>query len=179
MPRIVIVGTTGTGKSTLAAHVASRLHIPHIDLDDLFWEPGWQGRPDDIFIPAVAKAAAGENWAISGNYTRAQGEIFPRAQTVVWLDYGFFRTLWQLLRRSLRRASSGEMICNGNHETLAKLFSADSIILWFFKTWAKNRRKYGDMFAHPGLYPHHTYIRLRHPRQTEIWLQTLSKGSLS
>ena len=37
--RISIVGTSGSGKTTLARQVAQQLQIPHIELDELHWEP--------------------------------------------------------------------------------------------------------------------------------------------
>ncbi|WP_205370744.1 MULTISPECIES: AAA family ATPase [Thermoleptolyngbya] len=37
--RIAIVGTSGTGKTTLAQQVGRQLGIAHIELDALHWEP--------------------------------------------------------------------------------------------------------------------------------------------
>ncbi len=37
--RIVVVGTTGSGKTTLAAQLALIAGCPHIELDALHWEP--------------------------------------------------------------------------------------------------------------------------------------------
>ncbi len=41
MKRIVVIGTTGAGKTTLANLIAARLRYPHIELDAFFWEPNW------------------------------------------------------------------------------------------------------------------------------------------
>ena len=39
--RIVVVGTSGVGKTTLAKDIAAALAIPHVELDALHWDPGW------------------------------------------------------------------------------------------------------------------------------------------
>jgi len=39
MPRIHILGASGSGTSTLGAALAARLGCPHADSDDFFWQP--------------------------------------------------------------------------------------------------------------------------------------------
>lgn len=41
MQRVLIVGSPGAGKSTLAKKLAARTGLPLIHLDDLYWNPGW------------------------------------------------------------------------------------------------------------------------------------------
>jgi adenylate kinase family enzyme len=177
MKKILIIGSTGSGKTTLGRVLAARLGYPHSDLDDLFWLPGWTSRTPDDFLAQALSAADRECFVISGNYFSYAGhELRQRADTLVWIDYSFGRNLWQLLQRSLQRIKYKIVICNGNREDWKKLFSKDSIVLWFFRTFYKNRQRYGDIFANPGLYPHLTYIRLTSPAQAEKWLQTLAKA---
>jgi hypothetical protein len=40
--RIVVVGTSGAGKTTMAKSLAGKLDLPCIELDRLRWEPNWQ-----------------------------------------------------------------------------------------------------------------------------------------
>ncbi len=40
--RVVVVGTSGAGKTAMAASIASTLKLPCIELDRLHWEPNWE-----------------------------------------------------------------------------------------------------------------------------------------
>jgi adenylate kinase family enzyme len=40
--RIVVVGTSGAGKTTLARRIADRLQLPHIELDAINWQSEWR-----------------------------------------------------------------------------------------------------------------------------------------
>ena len=58
--RIVVIGTTSSGKSTLAEALAKKIGGDFIELDALHWEPNWVEAPDDIFRQRVDKAAQAE-----------------------------------------------------------------------------------------------------------------------
>ena len=49
MQRIVVVGTCGSGKTTLAAELAKRIEAPHVELDALHWGPHWTPVETEIF----------------------------------------------------------------------------------------------------------------------------------
>ena len=57
--RIYVVGTTGSGKTTLAREIARRLRMPQIELDALHWESGWTPAPPGRFPARVADAVKG------------------------------------------------------------------------------------------------------------------------
>ncbi|MGH3276493.1 MAG: topology modulation protein, partial [Streptosporangiaceae bacterium] len=86
MRRISVVGNSGSGKSTMAARLAVALAVPHLELDSVYHQPGWQPLPAGDFQARVTEFAAGEAWVIDGNYDAVQDLIWRRADTVVWLD---------------------------------------------------------------------------------------------
>ena len=50
--RILVVGCSGGGKSTLSLKIAKRFGLPYISLDrDVFWLPGWVARDRAESIP--------------------------------------------------------------------------------------------------------------------------------
>ena len=60
MARVVVVGCSGSGKTTFARQLARLLGSPHIELDALHWLPNWVPRPTNEFRALVAQAVAQE-----------------------------------------------------------------------------------------------------------------------
>ena len=51
--RIVVIGVTGCGKSVLAERLAQKLGLDFIELDALFWKPGWVESDREEFLQKV------------------------------------------------------------------------------------------------------------------------------
>ncbi|WP_374711380.1 adenylate kinase [Symbiobacterium terraclitae] len=171
--RIVVVGTTGSGKTTLARQLAQRLGCPHVEADVLFWGPHWTKTPVDEFRTQVDRATAGDCWTFDGNYSKVRDITWGRADTLVWLDYPLPLVLWRLLRRTIRRSLNLEQLWNGNRETLwHHLFTRDSLFLWALQTHGRYRREYPLLLQRPE-YAHLAVIRLRSPGATAAWLASL------
>ncbi len=89
MKRVVVIGTSCSGKTTFASQLADELAIAHTELDVLHWLPDWQMRPIEEFRLLVAEVAAQDLWVIDGNYSKVRDIIWPRATHLVWLNYPF------------------------------------------------------------------------------------------
>lgn len=171
MNRIVVIGVTGSGKTTFAGHLARLLGIPHIEMDALHWNPDWQESSREDFVKKVEAATGGQAWVMDGNYTSKVAHIvWARADTIIWLDYSFRVTLSRLVVRTIRRVLLGEECCNGNRETLKKALSKDSIILWAFKSYWRRQRDFPKKLSDPA-YGHLLSVRLRSPKETAAWLE--------
>ena len=173
MRRICIVGTSGCGKTTLARQLAEQLDIPHVEMDALFWQPGWSSTEAAVFAARVGEALVGDCWVVDGNYYSRRDITWARADTLIWLDYSLPLVLSRITRRTASRLITRTELWNGNRERLRAVFSRDSIILWSLTTWARNRRRYRQHFAQPE-FSHLRLIRLRSPRRTRRWLRSLA-----
>jgi adenylate kinase family enzyme len=174
MRRVNVIGNSCAGKSTFAARLAAALGVPHVEFDALYWEPGWTEVPREVFRSRVAAATAGDGWVTEGNYGIARDIVWPRVDTVIWLDYPFVLVLWRSLRRTFRRVFRGATCCNGNRESLRRTFSRDSIILWVVKTHVRRRREFRDLL--PGLASQGTVVlTLRTPGEAEQCLGNLKR----
>ena len=177
--RIVVVGTTSSGKSTLADQLADKFGYDFIDLDALHWEPNWTGAPQEIFNERVEKATQVEKWVVAGNYQSVRPIIWPKAELIIWLDYSLPRILWQLIRRTFTRWWNQELLWGTNYENLwihFKLWSDESLIHWLFKTYWRRKREYPILLAMPE-HRHLKSIHFKHPSETDNWLNGL-KGAL-
>ncbi|XWK87293.1 MAG: AAA family ATPase [Phormidium sp.] len=171
--RISVIGTTGTGKTTLAKQISQRLAIPHIELDALYWEPNWVEAPEHIFRQRVLKALSNDSWVVDGNYSPVRNIVWVKADTIVWLNYSLLVILTRLLWRSLERSLTQKELYNGNRETLQKsFFSRDSILLWALQTYSRRRKEYPILLAQPE-YSHLKIVELRSPKATNNWLGKL------
>lgn len=137
--RIVVVGTSGAGKTTLAKALASRLAYPHVELDALYWDPGWQPARIGVFRERVATVIARDAWVVDGNYSKARDLVWGRADTLVWLDYPLRVVLPRLIVRTLRRGLTGEVLWNGNREYLRDFLGKDSLLHWAITTHRRRR----------------------------------------
>ena len=168
-PRIVVIGVSGSGKTTLAAYLSQMLRIPHVELDALHWLPGWTQQELDVFRQSVAQAISGPAWVVDGNYNKARDIIWPRATTLVWLDYPLPVILGQLTYRTVKRMLTREKLWGSNVESFRGTFmSKDSIILWALKSY-RRRSSYTAAFALPEN-AHLQVIRLCSRAETSAWL---------
>ncbi|MFE8118629.1 shikimate kinase [Brenneria goodwinii] len=177
--KINVVGTSGSGKSTIAKRLAQRLDVPYIEMDALFWRENWQETPDSEFFPRLETALAQEHWVLDGNYNRTREIKWREADLVVWVDYSFIRTLYQAVSRAWRRSWRKEEIWTGtgNPEQFARnFFSRDSILLWTIKTYSRNRKRYLADLSNPR-YRHIRFIQLRSPRESDAFISRLPKNT--
>jgi len=79
--RIVIVGTSCSGKTTLARKLSGRLEIPHIEMDALYWDSNWAERPKSKFIELVENAVMQKSWVMDGTIIELSGILCGAEQT--------------------------------------------------------------------------------------------------
>jgi adenylate kinase family enzyme/GNAT superfamily N-acetyltransferase len=176
--RIVVVGTSGCGKTVLARRLARSLRCPCVELDELYWGPKWTPKPDAEFRRLVAAAASAPRWVADGNYGRLRDVLWPRATTIVWLNYSFPSVLLRALRRTFRRLVTREELWHGNSESLRRsFFSRESILLWVISTFHLRRNELAGLRA-SGKYPHLSWVELRRPQDAEPYLRSLQPADV-
>jgi len=170
--KFVVIGTTGSGKSTIAERLASKLGLDYIELDALNWGPNWTPAEDELLCARVEEATRSPGWVVAGNYSATRPVTWARAEAIIWLDYSLWVVFWRLFRRTWKRVFYQEELWNGNREsvwTQLKLWSDESLFHWLFKTYWRRKREYPQLFA----MPEHAHLRIFHfenPNQAQAWL---------
>jgi len=143
LKRVVVVGTSCSGKTTLAKNLAQALGVKHIELDSIHWLPDWVERPKEEFRNLVEKEVAADLWILDGNYSKTRDIVWKRATAIIWLNYSFPLVALRAFRRTTHRILTQENLYSQNRETFKQSFlSKDSILLWVLTTFHRRRRDY-------------------------------------
>ena len=175
MQRVVVVGTSGSGKTTVAAKIAEELDLLHIELDSIHWLPNWTELPDEDFRTQVAEKITVDGWVADGNYKPVRDLLWRRADTLVWLDLPFRVVFWRVVKRTIGRIWTGEELWNGNKEKLSSLIGRYAMPVWVIRTYWRRKRDYPEIIARPE-YAHLRLVHLKTVDETEEWLDGLKAG---
>ena len=99
MKRVMIIGSGGAGKSTLAMKMAEITCLPLTHLDKVFWQSNWQEPDKSWWSQKVAELANEENWILDGNYGGTMAIRLEKADTVIFMDYPSWIKVWRVLKR--------------------------------------------------------------------------------
>jgi adenylate kinase family enzyme len=178
MKRISVVGSSGSGKTTVARRLAKALAVPYIELDALHWGPNWTGATGPELSEKIEAATAGDTWVVDGNYWSKVGpQVWAKADTVVWVSPSRWRTIWQSVTRTVRRAASGQELWSGNRESWTGLMfwrGEESILWWAWTTYPRTQERYATAMADTK-WNHLTFYRLRTRRDVERFIAALSQ----
>jgi adenylate kinase family enzyme len=171
LERVVVMGTSGSGKTTFARELASLLGATHVELDAFYWGPKWT--PREEFVQDVTRLAAEPRWVVDGNYSAVRDVLWSRATTVVWLDYAFLLTFTRAVSRTVRRMISQETYYAGNRESFRNAFlDFNGIPWWVIRTYRRRRREMPKLMRRPE-YRHIEFRVLRNPNEAAAFLGNL------
>lgn len=175
--RILILGRTGSGKTTLARDLAAAIGVPHVELDALYFGPNFSTAPLAVLRDRTIAAVAGDRWVTDGNKSAVRDLVWPRADTVIWLDYPLVVCLWRLGKRarwrtSVLKAQAAEE--DGKAELPGQFLSGAKGVLTALRSHRGQRRRYPKMFAEQENL-RLAVVRLRSPRATRRWLARVTK----
>jgi adenylate kinase family enzyme len=176
--RVVVIGSSGSGKSTFGHRLSGACDLARVELDALNWAPGWVDRSKtdlDGFVRRVEAAISGDRWVTDGNYREAMTRILPRATHLIWLDYSRPVVMRRVIWRSFIRAAGQRELWpgTGNREDFRRWLSREHPIRWAWDTFNRRRAQYEVLLADPrlaGVSKH----RLRRPREADALIARLA-----
>jgi adenylate kinase family enzyme len=166
MQRVLVIGSPGAGKSTLARALSARTGLPLHNLDRMHWLPGWVERDRAEGLAELRAVLAQERWIIDGNYGSSLPERLTRADTVVWLDYPTHLCLARVFKRWWQyRGQTRPDMTEGCPENLNLEFL--HYVLTFRKAW--QLRNAGAVASFSG-----QVLRFATPVTADAWLRKIA-----
>lgn len=182
MRRVVVVGGSGSGKTTVSRRLAGALGLPHLEMDAVFHRDGWADEAHRDFLPTLDRFTRGEGWVADGNYTShgTREMVWPLADTIVWLDPPRWTAMTRVVLRTLRRVITRETLWGAVREPFTNLYSRDpyrNIIVWTWTRHGHTREKYETAMA-DGSWGHAQVHRLRTRDDVRRFFENLDAGDL-
>ncbi len=84
--RVLVIGSPGSGKSTLSRALHELTGLPLIHLDMLYWRADKTTLTREELLTALEKELARECWIIDGNYSFTMELRLARADLVIFFD---------------------------------------------------------------------------------------------
>ena len=108
MPRIHVLGASGSGTTTLGSALARRLGVPHVDSDQLFWMPTdppfTTRRPRGERLAMLTRQLPVDaDWVFSGSAISWATELEPAYDLIVFLRLDPAIRMERLRRREAAR----------------------------------------------------------------------------
>ena len=169
MKKVIIIGSPGAGKSTLARKLSDITGIQIYHLDKLFWQPGWVSITRKELTDKIKDIVTRDSWIIDGNYRSTVEMRIEAADTIIYLDFPSIVCLWGIFKR--RIMYSGKIrpdITEGCNEK----------INWAFFNWVltfrpRNRKK---LLAMLDKYAENSKVLiLKNRRQADNFVNGLQK----
>jgi len=154
LKRTVVVGNSGSGKSSLARSIAELIKAPAIDLDLIHWRDEAYGSRQDETVAKrlVAEVAARPAWVIEGVYGWLARLALPSATLLIWLDLPWEDCRAGLVARGLRRGMT----------------SADqaALVAWAAEYWTRDSSS--SYYGHLRLFEAFNWTKLRFTSRSKV-----------
>jgi len=99
MEKIVIIGSSGSGKTTVSRELGSILNIKVFHMDRLFWQGDWIKVTKDNRVDILQHLVQEKQWIIEGNYINSTELHLIAADTIIFLDAPPLVCLLHIIKR--------------------------------------------------------------------------------
>jgi len=170
MQRVIVIGSGGAGKSTLARQIGETLGLPVVHLDREYWRPGWTETPKDEWRRKVEEIVRRDRWVIDGNFGGTMEIRIAVCDTIVFLDFPRTLCTYRAIKRWITyyNRTRPDMGAGCNEKIDLEFLSW----VWNFPTRSKPaiEKRLAALAIDKRL------IRLRSPKEVKQFLTALAAG---
>jgi adenylate kinase family enzyme len=172
MQRVLVMGSSGSGKSTFARRLSGITGLPVVSIDALFWKPGWVESDREEFRERLAEVTRQPRWIMDGNYTSAAGELRRDvSDTVILFDLPRATCMWGILSRI---AKSYGKVRPEMAEGCPEKFDVE----FFHYVWTYRARQRPVLLKFlEGLRPDQSFVHFTHRSQAGHYLDDLAASA--
>jgi adenylate kinase family enzyme len=140
MKKILVIGSSGAGKSTFSRRLHQATNLPLVHLDRLYWKPNWVETTDkNEWKRAIENAMRGDTWILDGNYSGTLEIRLEKCDTVIFLDLPRILCVYRVLKRvAFYRKGSRPDMADGCDEQFDLEFLK---LIWNYPTRSKPKVK--------------------------------------
>ena len=166
--RIMIIGKSGSGKSTFAIKLKQLLGIPIYHLDKYFFVDHWVERNYNEFIAIQNKMITESTWIIDGNSTKSYEMRYKRAELCIYFNFPLWRCYLRIVKRLFYKHPNIDDRAPNCHETIRW-----SLIKYL---WGFENRVNPILQRLRATYPSVQFVELKSDRDVRLFYNSL--GSL-
>lgn len=152
--KIHIIGSVGSGKTTLAKKLSAKLNVPYYELDNVVWKRAKSGdirRTDEERLDYLYSIIQSETWIIEGVHNEEWvASSFHHADLIIYLDTKYSIRSYRIIKRFLLQKLGLE---KANYTPTIKIFFK------MFK-WNRHFEEVGkpNFFTKFGLYSDKLFV---------------------
>ncbi|MGN8842873.1 MULTISPECIES: AAA family ATPase [unclassified Bacillus (in: firmicutes)] len=105
--KVHIIGSVGSGKTTLAKELSTKLEIPYYELDNVVWmrkENGDSRRTEEEREKLLHRIVQTDKWIIEGvHHDEWVKNSFQQADTIIFLDTNYYIRTYRIMKRFIKQ----------------------------------------------------------------------------
>lgn len=172
MRKVAVIGSAGSGKSTLSRQLGEIAGIEVIHLDRLYWRKGWIEPPKEEWDALIEKLIHKDSWIMDGHYGRTMDIRMAAADTVIFLDLPRILCVYRAIKRRVQyQGRSRPDMAEGCKEKIDLEF-----LKWIWDFPIKKRPKILNRLKE--LQKYKRIIHLRSRRDAVDFLNKIRRGNL-
>ncbi|WP_025026938.1 DNA topology modulation protein [Caldalkalibacillus mannanilyticus] len=102
MEKVLVLGCSGSGKSTFSQQLGELTGLPVVHLDSLFWKPGWVSSDESEWNETIEQLLKKDRYILDGNYSRTLEERLKEADSVFYFDFPRYLCFYRAIKRRVQ-----------------------------------------------------------------------------